>query len=98
MGYATEAFHDKNGELYAAFIEALEEAVDFMNEQPEAAARLLAGVYEIPEETIYEYITADGMAYTPGISGLERFGDFMHEQGYLKEPVPEASSLVWEHP
>ncbi len=98
VGYATEAFHDENGELYAAFIEALEEAIDFMSEQPKEAARLLSGVYEIPDETIYEYITADGMVYTPGITGLERFGAFMHEQGYLEEPVPVASSLVWEHP
>jgi len=73
---------DSSGKL-ESFITALEKSIDFINSHPGESARLLSGIYDLPEEDILEYITHEEMEYTTEIFGLERFITFMSDNGYL---------------
>ncbi len=84
VGMATSSFIEKQPELLAALRDALAEAVAFMNNQPEKAADILAGLYGMESEVLYDYLIREGLVYTTEISGLEGFISFMEEAGYLE--------------
>mgnify|MGYP000445179044 CR=1 FL=1 len=96
VGYATEEFHEKEPELYEAFTSALQEAIDLITEDPTEAAALLADVYELEPSVIEAYLREEGMIFSSEILGMEHFGSFMYEQGYLEDIPVARELLVWE--
>ncbi len=76
-------FIEEHPEVLDSFLNALNKAVDFINEEPEKAAELLSEFYDMPQQQILEYISYEGMEYTTRIYGLERFIEFMNNADYL---------------
>lgn len=98
IGFASKAFAVERESSYAAVVSALEEACEFITEQPREAARQLAPVYGIDEQLLYEYLTYEGVSYDTGVEGLDRFAEFMYDAGYLDEPLTDPAGLFWSHP
>lgn len=85
---------ETHAEFLPFFLEKLEEACRFLTEEPADAAALLEDVYDIPEDELLSLITAEGTFYGTEVLGVQRFGDFMHRAGYLKNP-PDMTGAVY---
>ncbi len=84
---ADGTFIEENPGLLKSFLKALEQSVDFINANPAKSAEILAGIYNLPEKQIFQYINREDMKYTTELYGLENFILFMHENGYLSEKI-----------
>lgn len=87
-GVAMEEFYENHREYYDAFIEALEESVDYINENRQDAVRLLAPVYGITAEELEEQMGYNGTIYSTGLKGVPRFSAAMYEMGFISEDRP----------
>jgi NitT/TauT family transport system substrate-binding protein len=93
VAVASEDFVKNNPQIYAAFVMGLAEASDFINQNPEEAAKILAPSFSLDEATTLEYLTWPGMNYVTTPLGLMGFSQFMKDAGYI-EKVPEKLSDV----
>lgn len=96
VGYASRACYDSKQKLYRACIEAVQEAVTFIEEHPGEAAQLLSQVYEMDQELILKYLTAEGMVYDTQVLGIRKFSEFMHSRGYIEEEPRSLEELFWD--
>ncbi|WKY48687.1 ABC transporter substrate-binding protein [Eubacteriaceae bacterium ES3] len=97
IGVTTNKLHDENPQLYEAFVKSIQEAIDFINDNPEASAEILADVYELSEEEVLSYITAESASYSETVKGIQTFADFMKKTGYLNTGIDSADSVIWEN-
>lgn len=94
---ATQKFHDNNPFLYAAFVQAISEAISYINSNPEKAAELLAPEFGLSVEQTLEYLTWPGTNYTITPYGIIGFAEFMKKAGYIGK-VPESyDEIAWEN-
>lgn len=93
---AMEDFYENNREYYDAFMEALQESVDYMNENRQEAVRLLAPVYGITEAELEEQMGYNGTIYSTQLKGIESFSRRMNEMGFISQDRP-ISDLVFEN-
>lgn len=84
-GVAMEQFYEDYPELYTAFIETLNEAIDYINENPDEAIRILAPLYGLSEEELKEQMSYGGTIYSSDLCGVEPIKQAMYEMGFLKE-------------
>lgn len=96
IGVTTKEFHDNNPLVYQAFVDSLHEAIEFINEKPEEAAKILAKEYNISKEEALNYITAEGTEYSSKVKGLKDFADFMERNGYIKKSFGNTKEILWE--
>lgn len=96
VAVAGESLYQENREVYQGFLKALEESIAWIEENTEEAAQLLAPLYAMEPETLRLEMTAPGAAYTTEVTGVEAFGAFMLEEGYLKAEHPLDSLLFPE--
>jgi len=96
VGVTTQKLHDQNPEVYAAFNQAVAEAISFINDHPEEAAVILSEAYDLPEAEVLAYLTATDTKYSQTVKGLQTFSDFMLETGYLKKSFETPAAVVWE--
>lgn len=87
-GVAMETFHDGHRDYYDAVIDALEEAIAYINENKEEAAALLAPVYGITEDELLSQMNRGGTIYSSALSGVGEFSDRMAEMGFIKTSLP----------
>lgn len=96
VGVTTTKFHDKNTEVYQAFIASVQEAVDFIQKNPQEAAELLADDYKLTKEEVYKYLTYPDTEYSTTVKGISQFATFMSKTGYLAKPLSEEKEILWE--
>lgn len=97
VGVTTNKFHDENPELYDAFVKSVQEAIDFINQNPQEAAAILADVYDLSEEELLTYITAEDTDYSQTVKGIQTFSDFMVKTGYLETGISNPEAATWEN-
>lgn len=93
-GVAMEDFYRERPKDYQAFIESLNEAIDYINRNPEQAAADLAPVYGISEEELYEQMTYRGTIYSNRLEGIEKLSDAMRRMGFVKNS-PEMEEMIF---
>lgn len=74
---------------------ALQDAMTYMEENPEETVALLAKAYNIDEKLLHSYLYESGIAYSQEVQGLDQFVDFMIDASYLTETVKE-QPLIWK--
>lgn len=77
-----------------AFMAALEEALSYMAQQPEATVRILAEAYDMAPEDVSEQLYSQGLHFGTEVSGVSDFIVFMSRAGYL-EGTLNSEALVW---
>ncbi|KNZ43441.1 ABC transporter substrate-binding protein [Acetobacterium bakii] len=97
VGVTTKKLHDENPEVYKAFNQSVEEAILFINENPEEAAEILTKYYDLSKEDILKYLTAEDTEYSATVKGIKNFSDFMNETDYLKKSYTSIEEVVWEN-
>ena len=96
VGVATKKLHDNNPEVYKAFVEAVAEAVEFVQNNPEQAAEILAADYKLSQEEVLKYLTYEDTGYSTKVRGIPQFADFMVRNGYLTKPIKQSQDVLWE--
>ncbi|ADG81383.1 ABC transporter substrate-binding protein [Thermincola potens] len=97
VGSATRDFHDNHPTAYAAFVMAMDEAITFINNNPEEAAKILAPSYKMPAEKVEKYLTWPGTNYTSTPYGLLGFAEFMKKAGYISKVPKSLDEVCWEN-
>jgi len=87
-GVAMTEFHEEYPELYNVFIETLNEAIDYINENPEEAIKVLAPLYGITETELREQMGYGGTIYTNALENVAPIKKAMYEMGYISEDFP----------
>jgi len=96
VGVTTNKFHDENPVVYEAFIKSLHEAMEFIENNPQEAAEMLAPKYNLSVEEVLKYITWEGMDYTKNIKGIYEFKDFMLRNDYISKSFKDINDILWE--
>lgn len=96
VGVTTNKFHDNNSEVYKAFEAAVQEAVDFVQKNPEKAAELLADDYDLSKEEVLSYLTYPDTEYSTTVKGISQFASFMTKTGYITKPLTQEQDVLWE--
>ena len=97
VALVTQSYHDNNPQGYAAFVQGLNEAMNWVNEHKEETAELLAPEFKIEKEKLLKSLTAEGVNYTTAPYGLMGFADFMKEAGYISKVPESLSEIAWEN-
>jgi len=97
VGPVTKKFHDNNPMAYAAFVMAMDEAINFINTNPKEAAKILAPSFKLPEEKVEQYLTWPGTNYTSTPYGLLGFAEFMKDAGYISKVPKSFDEFCWEN-
>lgn len=97
VALVTENYHDNNPKGYAAFVQGLNEAMNWVNENKEKTAELLAPEFNIEKEKLLKYLTAEGVNFTTAPYGLMGFADFMKKAGYISKVPESLSDIAWEN-
>jgi NitT/TauT family transport system substrate-binding protein len=98
--YASARFHDPNPKLYAAVAAAFEEAIGFIGQDPEAAAKIY--VNHEPQKRPLEWIEniikdPKQLSYSSTPRGIKEHADFMYKLGTLKNDPASWKELFWEN-
>jgi NitT/TauT family transport system substrate-binding protein len=97
VALVTKSYHDDNPQGYAAFVQGLSEAMNWVNEHKEETAELLAPEFKIEREKLLKYLTAEGVNYTTAPYGLMGFSEFMKKAGYISRVPGSLSDIAWEN-
>lgn len=95
-GVAMEDFYREHRDWYDAFLDALKEAIDYINENREEAVALLAPIYGITEEELAEQMGYGGTIYSMELRGVEKLNKAMYEMGFVGEERP-MEELVFDN-
>jgi NitT/TauT family transport system substrate-binding protein len=84
--WTTQAFYDKNPKMYAAVDAALAEAVEFINHNPDRAARMWAEAEssKLAPDLIRRMITDPEVKWTTTPENVMTYATFMHKVGSIK--------------
>ncbi len=96
VGVCTEDFYQSHPEIYSVFVQALDQSIGFINNNPDLAAGILTGYYDLSQEEIKQYITWPGMVYSDKVRGLDEFIIFMQRANYIDSENMELTQLLWE--
>lgn len=97
FGVATNRFHDANPPAYAAFIAAFNEAVSFINNNPQEAAAILAPINQMSEADTYKSLTWEGTNYCSTPAGIMGMAEFMKSSGYISKAPGSLSEIAFEN-
>jgi NitT/TauT family transport system substrate-binding protein len=99
LTWASEKWAKANPTLVRAFVEALREATEFVNEKPGEAARIYVAsekAKSTPEE-ILSIMKQEGIRYTMTPSGLLKFAAFMQKIGMTKTVPGAWKDYAFDH-
>lgn len=94
VGICQESLYE-DLDVYDAFVEALELSMTFMDTNRNETLSILASVYDYDEAALDTYLADDQMRFSTEITGLERFVEFMHNNGMIGQ-LYENDTLIWE--
>ena len=95
VGVASEKIHDENPELYQALCDAIKEAIDYMNDSPEEAAKLTCEFDGNSVEDELAYIEKSN--YTIETKGLFELASFMARTEFIETAPGSYEDLVFDN-
>ena len=97
VAVASTDLHDNNPELYAAVLAAFNDAIAFMNDEPEAAAEILCVDEDVDAATYLEWLNDPACSYSTNLTGVSTMAKFMTEEGFLEDvEFNDISQLVYD--
>jgi NitT/TauT family transport system substrate-binding protein len=86
LTWMMEDFKNKNARLYKAYLEALTEATEEINKNPEETARLFVEGEKsrLPAQEIVNQMKSEGIRFTMTPTGLMKYADFMKRTGAIQ--------------
>lgn len=88
----------ENTALYEAVCKATEEAMTYIEENPEQTAKILAAGYpDATEEEILSWMADERSNYTTKLQGVMDLSNFMVEEGFLEKGPSDVSEIVYDN-
>lgn len=91
---ASNSLYEENPELYNAVINALDEAVSWINNNKEEAAEMLCGAEGVDSKTMLSWLNDPACVYTTETKGVMEMANFMSENDFLENDGPNSMSDV----
>ena len=82
---ASTDLYENNPDLYAAVNAAIQQAIDWINENPEEAAELLCVDEDVDAETYLGWMQDPACGYSTELVGVSDMAKFMVEEGFLED-------------
>jgi NitT/TauT family transport system substrate-binding protein len=98
VGSATEDLFKNRQDIYQVFIRAISKAIQFITDNPDKTADLLAPEYGIDRDTLHTYLTYPGMQFSTVINGVMDFAQFMKRIGYIQKVPGDSREVIWGAP
>lgn len=95
-GVAMTEFYEEHRDWYDAFIEALDESIDYINEHMEECVSILAPVYGVSEEELMRQMTYNGTIYSNRLEGVEKISEAMERMGFTKKN-PDFDTIIFDN-
>lgn len=96
VGVTTAKFYKDQPQVYDAFLKALEEALRFMENNPEETIKILAEAYNIDPEELSSYLERQDTAYSMEVKGVMKFAEFMQKSGYINRIPDNLEEVLWD--
>ena len=98
VAVASTSLKEKDPELYDAFIKALAEAIDYINNNKEEVAQMLCAEEGVDAETMLEWLNDPACVYSTKTKGVLYMADFMEKNGFLENGgVESLSDLAFDN-
>ncbi|MCR5527387.1 MAG: ABC transporter substrate-binding protein [Lachnospiraceae bacterium] len=98
VGLASTKLNEEQPDLYNAVVKATEEAMDFIKENPDEAAEILAEVNDKDVDTIKDWLGRDGVNFSARTGGVVEFASFMEKNDFLtNEASKDYSAYVFDN-
>lgn len=97
--WASERWVKANPKLVNAFVDALKEATEFVNDKPAEAVKIYAASEKSKStaEELLKNVKADGIKYLMTPTGLIKFATFMKKIGMIKTVPASWRDYAYEH-
>jgi NitT/TauT family transport system substrate-binding protein len=84
--WAAKKFRDENPKVYAAFVGALDEAMDFIKAHPKEAAEIYIKEEKskLPVETVLKMVTDPDVSFTTAPQSIMKYAEFMNKTGAIE--------------
>ena len=96
VGVASEKVHEDE-KLYQALVDAMNEALDFLTDNKEAAAELLCGSEGVTAEVMLEWLNDPACIYAAETKGVTRMAQFMVDEGFAEGTLEGFSQLAYDN-
>lgn len=96
VGVASADCINAHPELYEAFVLALSEAIDYINDHPEDVAARYCEEQGVSQETLLEYLNNPGCIYEIQTHGVMELADFMIRNGFVEGNCPSEDEVFSE--
>ena len=96
IGTATQDLYD-NKPVYDALVSATQEAMDFLNDNPEEAAQLLYENEGLTLEKMTEYLKRDDVDYSLKATTVMSFATFMEEAAFIDKAPASLSEIAYDN-
>ncbi|MCI8888296.1 MAG: ABC transporter substrate-binding protein [Hungatella sp.] len=95
-GVAMTDFYENHRDWYDAFIEALDESIDYINENMEECVRILAPIYGVSQEDLMEQMTYNGTIYSNQLKGVPQISAAMQKTGFTSGN-PDFDTIIFDN-
>lgn len=89
VGLASDKLYKEDKELFEAVKAATGEAMDYINNNKEEVAKLLAPSEKVSEEVILEWLSDPGCVFSTKEAGVLKMAEFMERAGFI-EKAPDS--------
>lgn len=89
---ASTDLYENNPELYEAVLSALDEAINWINDNKEEAAEMLCEAEDVDAATMLEWLNDPACVYSTETKGVMDMANFMAENDFLENEGPSSMS------
>ncbi len=97
VGAVSTRFHDERPEVYSALTEAMEEAMDILNNDKDKAAEMLCQKENVTAEKMKEFLSADGAIYDMKPHGTMEIAEFMKRAEFMDKSPKSLKEICFEN-
>lgn len=87
VALASTSIEEENPELFTAVQDSFKEAIDFINNNENEAAEIIAGYLGQDTETTLKDLQEETSMFFGELKGATQMADFMHRAGFIEKPV-----------
>lgn len=93
VGLVSDDLYENHKDVYEAVVAATEEAMDFLNNQQEEAAKILCEKEDVSAETMLSWMQDPACVFDMKLPGVMDMANFMAEEGFIEE-APESFEAI----